>query len=83
MASAPAGALDLRRRRRPGGGRGWPPAIRGRRKEGGGPFRCERYRVEPLGASQSLSATFPCTGNKAFHLGGKAPRGSRVARVGT
>ena len=36
----------------------------------------------PLGASQSLSETFPCAAYKTCFLKGKALRGNRVARIG-
>ena len=42
----------------------------------------EKLKVEPLGASPSLSETFLCMGYKTFSLEGKAPRGNRVARMG-
>ena len=47
-----------------------------------GRFNARKGKVKPLRASQSLSATFPCTGYKAFSLKGKALRGNCVARIG-
>ena len=45
-------------------------------------MRVIERKVKPLGASQSLSETFPCTGYEVFSLKGKALRGNRVARIG-
>ena len=44
-------------------------------------FNACKRKVKSLGASQSLSETFPCTGYKAFYIEGEALRGNRVARI--
>ena len=45
-------------------------------------FDARKCKVKPLGASQSLSYNFPCTGYKGFSLKGTALRGNHVARIG-